>query len=120
MEGATLSMTNLMIVIEDNDPTYADPIQVKQGDRLIVGEEDSEYPGWLWCENQYGKAGWVPEDCIDTTGTESCAKYEYSAREMRARLGERLLPIDTKYGWVLCSNSAGEKGWLPVTKVQPE
>jgi hypothetical protein len=113
-------MTTPLIVIEDNDPIYPDPIQVDRGDLLIVGQEDFEYPGWIWCENQQGKVGWVPEDCIDSTGTESRAKYDYSAVELRARVGERLLPIDTKYGWVLCSKSDGEQGWLPLTKVQPE
>jgi len=112
-------MTNLLVVIEDNDPTYPDPIQVEQGDLLIVGEEDSEYPGWLWCENQHGKVGWVPEDCIDTTGKESRAKYDYSAVELRARVGERLFPIESKCGWVRCSNNHGEQGWLPLTKVRP-
>ena len=113
-------MTNLLIVIEDNDPAYPDPIHFKRGDVMIVGQEDSEYPGWIWCENRQGKSGWVPDDCIETDGTGSRAKYEYSALELRARVGERLLPIDTKYGWVLCSNSDGEKGWLPLTKVRPE
>src|ERR1044071_10474836 len=105
--GDSLNMTNLLVVIEDNDPIYPDPIQVEQGDPLIVGEEDSEYPGWIWCENQHGKFGWVPKDCIVTTETGSSAKYDYSAVELRARVGERLLKIDTKYGWVLCSNSNG-------------
>ena len=113
-------MANLLVVIEDNDPTYPDPIQVDRGDPLIVGEEDSEYPGWIWCENQYGKRGWVPDDCIETLGSESRARYDYSAVELRARQGERLVSIESKYGWVLCSNSDGQRGWLPLTKVRPE
>ena len=113
-------MSNPLIVIEDNDATYADPIQVNRGDRLIVGAEDSEYPGWIWCENQHGKCGWVPDDCVETIGTVSRAKYDYSAVELRARVGERLFPIESKYGWVRCSNGNGEKGWLPLTKVREE
>ena len=113
-------MTNALVVIEDNDPTYLDPIRVAQRDLLIVGKEDSEYPGWIWCENQQGKGGWVPKDCIESVGSESRAKYDYSAVELRARTGERLFPIESKYGWVLCSNSAGEKGWLPLAKVREE
>jgi len=113
-------MTKPLVVIEDNDPTYADPIHVERGDDLIVGEEDSEYPGWIWCEDQHGKCGWVPDDCIETGGKGSRAKYDYSAVELRARVGERLVSIQSKYGWVLCSNSVGEKGWLPLTKVREE
>jgi hypothetical protein len=64
-------MTTPLVVIEDNDPTYPDPIQVDREDLLIVGQEDFEYPGWIWCENQHGKVGWVPKDCIDTTATGS-------------------------------------------------
>jgi variant SH3 domain-containing protein len=113
-------MTNPLVVIEDNDPIYSDPIQVKRGDLLIVGEEDSEYPGWIWCENGQRKSGWVPDDCIETDATGSRAKYDYSAVELRARVGERVFPIETKSGWVLCSNSDGDKGWLPLTKVREE
>src|SRR5262245_66535618 len=86
-------MPKTLVVIEDNNPTYPDPIQVGKGDLLIVGEEDSEYPGWIWCENQKGKRGWVPDDCIETTGSVSRARYDYSAAELRARMGERLFPI---------------------------
>jgi hypothetical protein len=113
-------MTNPLIVIEDNEPTYLDPITLNRGDVLSVGEEDSEYPGWIWCENQKGKCGWVPDDCIESSGEVSRAKYDYSAVELSARVGERLFPIESKYGWVLCSNSDGERGWLPLTKVRPE
>jgi hypothetical protein len=113
-------MTKQLVMIEDNEPTYPDPIQVNQGEVLIVGEEDSEYPGWIWCENQEGKRGWVPDDCIETVGSESRAKYDYSAVELRARVGDRLIPLESKYGWVLCTNSAGDRGWLPLTKVRPE
>ena len=113
-------MTNPLVVIEDNEPTYPDPIKLNRGDVIIVGEEDSEFPGWFWCENQHGKRGWVPDDCIETVGSESRAKYDYSAVELRARVGERLFPIESKYGWVLCSNADGEKGWLPFAKVREE
>jgi hypothetical protein len=113
-------MTNPLVVIEDNDPTYSDPIQVKRGELLMVGQEDSEYPGWIWCENQQGKSGWVPDDCIENDETGSRAKYDYSAVELRARVGERLVLIESKYGWVLCANSEGHRGWLPLTKVRNE
>jgi len=113
-------MIEQLVVLEDNEPAYPDPIRVSRGDLLVVFEEDSEYPGWIWCENQHGKRGWVPDDCIETLGSESRARYDYSAIELRARVGERLIPIERKYGWVLCANSTGEKGWLPLTKVLPE
>jgi SH3-like domain-containing protein len=106
-----------VVVIADNEPTYPDPIQVKQGDILIVGEEDPEYRGWIWCENQDGKCGWVPGDCIETTGSVSKAKYNYSAVELGAVSGEHLLVIDEKNGWALCSKDNGQLGWLPLSKV---
>jgi hypothetical protein len=109
-----------LVVLEDNEPTYLDPIQVSKGDLLIVGEEDSEYPGWIWCENQQGKRGWVPDDCIETSGSVSRAKYDYSAVELRAHTGELLIPIQYKYGWVQCSNGDGARGWLPLTKVREQ
>ena len=36
-------MTNPLVVIEDNEPTYPDPIKLNRGDVIIVGEEDSEF-----------------------------------------------------------------------------
>src|SRR5690348_5433750 len=67
-QGKLKVMANSLVVIENNDPTYADPIQVDRGDVLTVGEEDTDYPGWIWCENEKGKCGWVPDDCIETIG----------------------------------------------------
>ena len=112
------SLSKRVVAIADNEPTYPDPIQVKAGDRLIVGEEDTEYRGWIWCENEAGKCGWVPADYIETVGSLSKASYEYSAVELSASVGEQLLVLDEKYEWALCEKENGQRGWLPISKLE--
>jgi len=36
-------------VVADYRAAYPDPIIVRAGDELIVGDGDPEYPGWVWC-----------------------------------------------------------------------
>src|SRR5207248_4803675 len=39
---------------------YPDPLRVAAGERVNVGHEDAEFPGWKWCKASDGREGWVP------------------------------------------------------------
>jgi hypothetical protein len=43
---------------------YPNPIQVAAGDKVSVGREDDEYPGWRWCQAADRRAGWIPASCV--------------------------------------------------------
>ena len=101
-------------VVTPYRPSNPDPISVRAGDVLIVGKEDIEYPGWVWCEGPDGRRGWVPTDCVDN----SRALYDYTAVELLVSEGELLLLIEEKNAWAFCTNEEGEQGWLPVANLK--
>ena len=45
---------------------YRNPIELAAGDRVIVGREDDEFPGWKWCKASNGREGWVPLELLFT------------------------------------------------------
>jgi len=104
-------------VVRPYQAAYSDPIVVKAGEVLIVGSEDVEYPGWIWCTDERGKSGWVPKDCIRCKCGSCKAVYDYTAIELSAQENEELTVNAEKYGWFLCTNGDGQSGWLPVANV---
>jgi len=42
-------------------------LSVTIGEELVVEREES---GWLWCINQQGRSGWVPEDHVTLYGSQ--------------------------------------------------
>ena len=99
---------------------YPEPIIVRAGEALVVGKEDPEYPGWIWCTDRNGKSGWVPDDCIEHTGGSAKARYDYAATELSASAGEKLIITEEKGGWAWCINGSGQSGWLPVANLERE
>ena len=107
-------------VLYDYQISYPDPLVVRAGDELIVGKEDPEYPGWIWCTDSNGKGGWVPDDCIELAVENARARYDYAATELAATMGEELVMSKQKSGWAWCTNGNGESGWLPLANLEME
>jgi hypothetical protein len=106
-------------VIKSYTAVYPDPITVRAGDEIMVGEEDTEFPGWVWCSDQNGKSGWLPLDCIEHIKRNSgAAKYDYSAIELNAGTGEKLKSNELKNGWAWCVNESGQSGWIPLDHLE--
>lgn len=103
-------------VTADYSRAYPDPIAVSCGEALAIGEEDSEYPGWIWCTNCAGKSGWVPLACVDRSAAR--AIYDYSAAELTVREGDTVTLHKSENGWAWCANQAGESGWVPLAHLE--
>jgi uncharacterized protein YgiM (DUF1202 family) len=103
--------------IADYQVAYPDPLVVRAGEALVVGKEDPEYPGWVWCKDSTGKGWWFPDDCIERAEGNYRARYDYAATELSATAGEELIMINKKGGWALCTNGRGQSGWLPVANL---
>ena len=101
-------------VIKAYTAIYPDPIVVKAGELMKVGDPDHEQPDWLWCQGSDGKSGWVPKSYIDG----ETANRDYSAVELTAIEGEQLLFIEEQYGWAFCENERGDKGWIPTVNLE--
>jgi uncharacterized protein YgiM (DUF1202 family) len=107
-------------VLADYQAAYPEPIVVRAGEGLVVGQEDPEYPGWIWCTDRNGKGGWVPDDFIERTGGSAKARYDYAATELSACAGEELIITKEKGGWAWCINGCGQSGWVPVANLERE
>jgi uncharacterized protein YgiM (DUF1202 family) len=105
-------------VLAEYQAAYPEPIVVRAGEVLVVGKEDPEYPGWIWCTDRNGKGGWVPDDCVERTGGSARARYDYAATELSASVGEELIMTKEKSGWAWCTNGNGQSGWLPVANLE--
>jgi len=79
-------------IIREYMPEYPDPIEVVAGERVSVGNEDAEFPGWVWCRSSDGREGWVPAELLSSEGSDAIILENYSARELAVHLSVELPP----------------------------
>jgi hypothetical protein len=101
---------------------YEDPITFKSGEEIEVSDKTYDWEGhpWVWCTNQAGKAGWVPEGYVDKLEARGIGRVDYDAVELSADVGETLLVVDETHGWVRCRRASGEEGWIPAENLEIE
>lgn len=69
---------------------------------------------WVWAKNQAGKEGWIPDTLVKNVTGKQYAKTAFSALELTCHVGDELLAINEKHGWVLCRAEDNSEGWVPV------
>src|SRR5262245_44696492 len=108
------------IVIATWTAMYADPIDVKAGETLVVGGDDPEWPGWLWCTDPRGKSGWTPIEFIQrsTDGRTGTIAFDFAARELSVQAGDRVTLLRLLAGWYWARDARGNEGWLPASHVR--
>jgi len=109
-------------VVKAYQTTVADPITLKRGETIKVGqpyEDDPEWRGWVWCQNDAGQRGWVPQALIAEHGAMGCVLADYTARELSVQEGEDLGVIRVLNGWAWARRINGETGWVPLRHLQP-
>jgi len=92
---------------------YSAPLKVRRGEKLAVLERQSEWPGWEWCVNEAGLGGWVPRSYIEEAKGRWRMRVDYEATELTVDKGEVLVINGEESGWLLCTNSRDQKGWVP-------
>src|SRR5439155_16788236 len=97
---------------------YPDPIGVAAGERVNVGREDAEFPGWKWCKASDGREGWVPVELLSNEGAETTVLQDYSARELAVRPGEEVIVEESRHEWLLVRNALGERGWILASSIE--
>ncbi len=105
-------------VIKAYQAAYPDPLIVKSGEKLIIGEKESEWPGWVWCTNARGKSGWVPKEYLESYGGFERARCDYDATELTVVAGERLSIHKIESGWAWCENEYHQSGWVPLEGIK--
>jgi len=93
---------------------YQNPIKIRKGDRVRVGRRDTDWPAFLWCTDQTGESGWVPDQCLQVESHEAVVLDDYSAIELSVVDGETLTLSGETGGWYWCTNDSGRAGWVPA------
>ena len=105
-------------VATDYRAAYPDPIAMKAGEKLRVGERDEDNDAWVWCTGSSGKSGWVPVADVRQDGDAGTALRDYSAAELSVRVGEELTVLDEEAGWVWARDPRGRFGWVPLENLE--
>lgn len=105
-------------VIREHEPSCPRSLVLKTGDKVKVGREDPEMPGWFWCTNADGVAAWVPGNYFEEKEGVGILLVDYDSTEHRVVVGEELLCVKEERGWLWCVNRKGKHGWVPAGKVE--
>jgi uncharacterized protein YgiM (DUF1202 family) len=98
---------------------YREPISVQAGEKVMVGREDDEFPGWKWCKASNGREGWIPVELLSYQGAEAIVRQDYSSRELAVESGEEVTIEDMRHDWLLVRNAKGDRGWIPALHTEP-
>jgi uncharacterized protein YgiM (DUF1202 family) len=98
---------------------YPAPLEVACGEKVCVGREDNEFPGWRWCRAEDGREGWVPIELLSNEAAEAIVLHDYSARELAVRPGEEVVVEEARHNWLLVRNARGDRGWIPERNTEP-
>ncbi len=108
-------MVRRHLVATDYECAYPEPLSAVKGSKLTVLREDGEWPGWVWCTDASGTAGWVPHAWLRVEDSHECTlTRDYSARELTVKSGELVTVSFTESGWAWVSNAFGRSWWLPL------
>jgi uncharacterized protein YgiM (DUF1202 family) len=109
----------MALVAVSYDKQYPDPLTMKTGDELkIVKRNDEEWPGWVFCESQSGRKGWVPENSIKIVADSAVAQQNYEASEVTVMEGEIVRIERIESGWAWVTNMTNETGWVPLKNLK--
>lgn len=111
-------MEQIYLVTQDYESSNADPIQLRAGDTVALGErsnDDGPWANWIYCvSDRTGKAGWTPVQILQTQGTAGTAACDYTAEEMTVAVGDILWAETELNGWLWCRRDSDDRrGWVP-------
>ena len=99
---------------------YKDPIELKEGDIVKLGKEETkaEWIGWIWAEKD-SNAGWIPKQIVETTDNKTGRILKnYSAKELDVDEGNIVISKYELNGWLWVTNElTNEEGWIPKENV---
>lgn len=107
----------IAIVIKSYLKQYSDPIQIKVGDTVVLGKEetDKKWKGWIWAEFK-NNSGWIPMQIVSFSEDKKTGVIleDYSASELSIDLGDELQVLKSLNGWLWVKNlQTKEEGWIP-------
>ncbi|MDR1134159.1 MAG: hypothetical protein LBL05_08330 [Synergistaceae bacterium] len=108
------------IVIENHRTEFPDPIILKQGEKVIIGEESANWPNWVFCTKSDGSnKGWIPKQIINSESDYGNITEDYSAKELDIDIGTIVEGMRELNDWLWLKNKkTNEIGWVPVKKLR--
>lgn len=102
---------------EDRD---TDPLTLKVGDEVRVGEVDRTWPGWVWASDGRGRDGYVPLEFLEalTAGRHEVIE-DFDPTVLTIRRGDRLESLRQIHGWHWCRHESGAEGWVAGYLLRP-
>jgi hypothetical protein len=101
-------------VITSRARDHVENIRIRDGESVVVGHRNQQYPEFLWCAAEDGHAGWVPEQFLHMdTDKEATALRDYDASQLTVVKGELVEALEHVGVWIRCRNHAGTEGWVP-------
>ncbi|MFD7203451.1 hypothetical protein [Streptomyces sp. NPDC059893] len=90
------------------------PIRVEPGDVVQVGEQDTEWPAFVFVTTDSG-AEWVPERYLDASRPTATVQHADDIQELPGAAGDELVMVedDPESGWRWCEDSWGSVGRVP-------
>lgn len=99
---------------------YPNPIAFRAWERVRIGHEDDEFPGWVRTLTADGNEGWAPLSLLTLVAEgEALAQQDYTARELDVVVGERVRVERELAGWLWVHNDQGQSGWIPASAIVP-
>lgn len=93
-------------------------IKVASGDRVTLGDRDSEWPEFVWTALASGLGGWIPSTLFDAERGEASALDDYDTQELDADMGEELVLHREHAQWWWAQNAVGKLGWVPARALE--
>ena len=105
-------------VTKDHKASFLDALIAEIGDKVKVGSEDPEMPGWYWCEDKRGMKAWIPKTHLDLEDNEAVFNQPYNSIEHTAEKGEIVQYLGESLGWIECLDKKWRYGWIPSDKLE--
>ena len=91
--------------------SYDPALSVRRGERVTLGQNDPENPGWRWVMNAQGLGGRVPEDALQG----DVMVEDFDTAELSVQPGQVVEVLQIRLGWCHAALPEGGTGWLPAS-----
>lgn len=111
------------IVIQPHVSEFPEPMILKAGDRVSVGERydgPEGWPDWYLCSAPDQQAGFVPDQILDRHADGfATMREDFTNRELSVAEGEVLTGERQLNGWLWATRcSDGASGWVPLDNIR--